>query len=95
MAQHEILELTTYVTNLRLTDTWKGTTQQILTHFKEKLHLLDSLVEDSDKIPQTTHIGFLQQAVESGPATFDRFVSQILFGEKDWIHWHTQLPNLL
>ena len=24
MAQHEIVELTTYITNLRLTDTWKG-----------------------------------------------------------------------
>ena len=67
MGQHEIVELTTNITNLRLTNTWQGTTKQFLTHFKEKLHLLDSLVEESDKIPKTTHIGFLQQAVKSIP----------------------------
>ena len=35
MAQNIILE----ITNLHLTDTWKGTTQQFLAHFKEKLRL--------------------------------------------------------
>ena len=65
MAQQEIVELTSYITNLRLTDTWIGTTQQLfLTHFKEKLCLLDPLVEESDKIPKTICIVFLQQAVE-------------------------------
>ena len=67
MDQHEIVELTTYITNLRLTITWKRMTQQFLMHFKEKLHLLDSLVEESNKNPQTTHIVFLLQAVESIP----------------------------
>ena len=67
MAQHEIVELTLYITNLWLTDTWKRTTQQFHTHFKGKLCLLDSLVEESDKIPKTTHIIFLQQVVESIP----------------------------
>ena len=65
MAQHEIVELTTYIINLRITDTWKGTLQESLTHFKKKLCLLDSLVEESDKIPKTTCIVFLQQVVES------------------------------
>ena len=67
MAQHEVVELTTYITNLRLIDTWKGTTQQLLTHFKERLCLFNSLVEEFDKIPETMYIGFLQQAVKSIP----------------------------
>ena len=50
MAQHEIGELT-ICGNVRLTHTWKLTTQQFHTHFKEKICLLDSLVEESDKIP--------------------------------------------
>ena len=40
-------------------------TQQFLTHFNDNLILLDSLVEESDKIIETTHIVFLQQAVKS------------------------------
>ena len=47
-AQHEVVTLTTYITNLSLTDSWKGTTRQFLSHFKEKLRLLDSLVPDTD-----------------------------------------------
>ena len=43
VAQHEVVTLTTYITNLSLTDSWKGTIRQFLTHFKEKLRLLDSL----------------------------------------------------
>ena len=35
--------LTTYISKLSLTDSWKGTTHQFLSHFKEKLHLLDSI----------------------------------------------------
>ena len=44
VGQHEIVTLTTYITNLSHTDSWKSTTDQFLSHFKEKLHLLDSLV---------------------------------------------------
>ena len=40
MAQHEVVTLTTYITNLSLTDSWKGTTRQFLCHFKEKLRLV-------------------------------------------------------
>ena len=50
--------------NLSLTDSWKGTTRKFLSHFKEKLRLLDSLVPDTDKIPETVRITFLQRAVQ-------------------------------
>ena len=53
VAQHEVLTLTTYITNQSLTDSWKGTTRQFFSQFKEKLRLLDSLVPDNDKIPET------------------------------------------
>ena len=50
--------------NLSLTDSWKGTTRQFIRHFKEKLILLDSLVPDTDKIPETIRITFLQSTVQ-------------------------------
>ena len=64
VAQHEVVTLTTYITNLKLADSWKGTTRQLLSHFKEKLRLFDSLVPDTDKIPETVTITFLQRAVQ-------------------------------
>ena len=47
VAQREVVTLTTYITNLSLTDSWKGTTRQFLSPFKEKLRLLDSLLPDT------------------------------------------------
>ena len=64
VAQHDIITLTTEVTNLTLNDSWKGTVRQFLSHFKEKLRLLDSLVPVSDQLPETTRITFLQRAVQ-------------------------------
>ena len=64
VAQHEVVVLTSYITNLSLTDSWKGTTRQFLSHFKGKLRVLDSLVPDTDKIPETVRITFLQRAVQ-------------------------------
>ena len=64
VAQQEVFTLTTYITNLSLTDSWKGTTRQFLSHFKEKFRLLDSLVPDTDKIPETVRITFLQRVVQ-------------------------------
>ena len=64
VAQHEVVTLTTYITNLSLTDSWKGITRQFLRHFKEKLRLLDNLVPDTDKIPETVRITVLQRAVQ-------------------------------
>ena len=59
-----ILSQMLHITSLCLTDSWKGTTCKFLSHFKEKLHLLDSLVPDTDKIPETVQITFLQRAVQ-------------------------------
>ena len=64
VAQHDIITLTTDITNLTLNDSWKGTVRQFLSHFKEKLRLLDSLVPVSDQLSETTRITFLQRAVQ-------------------------------
>ena len=64
VAQHDIITLTTDITNLTLNDSWKGTVRQFLSHFKEKLRLLDSLVPVSDQLPEITRITFLQMAVQ-------------------------------
>ena len=64
VAQRDIITLTTHITNLTLNDTWKGTVRQFLSHFKEKLRLLDSLVPVSDQLPEITRITFLQRAVQ-------------------------------
>ena len=64
VAQHDIITLTTDITNLTLNDSWKGTVRQFLSDFKEKLRLLDSLVPVSDQLPETTRITFLQSAVQ-------------------------------
>ena len=64
VAQHDIITLTTDITNLTLNDSWKGTVRQFLSHFKKKLRLLDSLVPVSDELPEITRITFLQRAVQ-------------------------------
>ena len=64
VAQHEVVTLTTYITNPSFTDNWKGTAFQFLSLFKEKLSLLDSLIPDTDKISETARITFLQRAVK-------------------------------
>ena len=64
VAQHDIITLTTDITNLTLNDSWKGTVRQFLSYVKEKLRLLDSLVPVSDQLPETTRITFLQKAVQ-------------------------------
>ena len=64
VAQHDIITLTTEITNLTLNDSWKGTVRQFLSHFKEKLRLLDSLAPVSDQPPETTRLTFLQRAVQ-------------------------------
>ena len=64
VAKHDIITLTTEITNLTLNDSWKGTVRQFLSHFKEKLRLLDSLVPVSDQLPETTRITFLQRGVQ-------------------------------
>ena len=80
VAQHEVVTLTTYIINLSLTDSWKGTTRQFLSRFKEKLRLLDSLVPDTDKIPATVRISFLQRAVQQNH-DLTRSMPMILCGD--------------
>ena len=64
VAQHDIITLTTEITNLTLNDSWKGTVRQFLSHLNKKLRLLDSLVPVSDQLPETTRLTFLQRAVQ-------------------------------
>ena len=67
VAQHDIITLTTEITNLTLNDSWKATVRQFLSHFKEKLRLLDSLVPVSDQLPETTRITFLVVSCATRP----------------------------
>ena len=64
VAQHDTITLKTVITNLTLNDSWKGTVRQFLSHFNEKLRLLDSLLPIPDQLPETTRITFLQRAVQ-------------------------------
>ena len=64
VAQHDIITLTTEITNLTLNDSWKGTVRQFFSHVKEKLRLFDSLVPVSDQLPEITRLTFLQRAVQ-------------------------------
>ena len=67
LAKREVLRLTNYISNLRLDDTWRGSSRQFLLHFQDKLPLLDNLVDLSDRIPDHTRMTFLMQAVEKVP----------------------------
>ena len=62
VVQHEVVSLTTYITNPSLTGNWKGTTHQLLSQFKQKHCSLDSLVPDTDKIQETDRITLPQMA---------------------------------
>ena len=78
VAEHMIATLTAYITILSFTDSWQGTRCQFPSHFKEKLCLLDSVVPDTDKIPETVRITFLQGAVQK-TMTSGRSMFLILF----------------
>ena len=75
VAQHDIITLTTEITNLTLNDSWKGTVRQFLSHLKEKLRLLDSLVPVSDQLPETTRLTLSSKIMIS-----DRYMSWTLCG---------------
>ena len=57
--------LTQYVTNTVLDDNFKGTTEQFVLHFNEQFRQLEEISEDSEKLPPTVKITFLQTAVRS------------------------------
>ena len=63
----EINRITKYLTNIKLDDTWRGTNESFLMHYNDELHLLDSLVDSDEKLPDNARITFLESAVESVP----------------------------
>ncbi|KAL7570771.1 hypothetical protein ACA910_014401 [Epithemia clementina (nom. ined.)] len=67
LAKREVICLQRYITNLKLDDSWRGTTRQFLLHFQEQLRLLDKLVASSERLPDHTRMTFLMQAVEHVP----------------------------
>ena len=79
VAQHEVVTLTTYITNLNLSESWKGTNRQFLSHFKDKLRLFDSLVPDTDKIPETVRITFLHREVQQ-----NHYLRQVRLLDSAW-----------
>ena len=72
MAQHEIVELTTFITNLRLTDTWKGMMQHSL-HIS-RINCIFWIVEESNKILRL-HASFFSNKWLSPFLTFAGFTS--------------------
>ena len=84
LSRYEIMRLTTYITNFKLDDSWRGRTM----HFKEQLHLLDCLVTPEAKLPDTARLTFLQTAVESIP---DQHHVQIVGGAMR-TNSHTTMP---
>ena len=63
----EINRITKYLTNIKLDDTWRGTNESFLMHYNDQLHLLDSLVDSDEKLPDNARVNFLECAVESVP----------------------------
>ena len=63
----EINRITKYLTNIKLDDTWRGTNESFLMHYNDQLHLLDSLVDSDEKLPDNARVTFLESAVESVP----------------------------
>ncbi|KAL7574251.1 hypothetical protein ACA910_012506 [Epithemia clementina (nom. ined.)] len=64
VARNEITRLTTYVTNLCLDSSWRGTTESFIMHFKEQLRLLDDLQPISERLPDTMCRTLLMNTVE-------------------------------
>ena len=63
----EINRITKYLTNIKLDDTWRGTNESFLMHYNDQLHLLDSLVDSGEKLPDNARVTFLESAIESVP----------------------------
>ena len=63
----EINRITKYLTNIKLDDTWRGTNESFLMHYNDQLHLLDSMVDSGEKLPDNAIVTFLESAIESVP----------------------------
>ena len=55
------------MTNIKLDDTWRGSNESFLMHYNDQLHLLDSLVDSGEKLPDNARVTFLESAIESVP----------------------------
>ena len=55
------------MTNIKLDDTWRGTNESFLMHYNDQLHLLDSLVDSGENLPDNARVTFLESAIESVP----------------------------
>ncbi|KAL7569938.1 hypothetical protein ACA910_008598 [Epithemia clementina (nom. ined.)] len=64
VARNEITRLTTYITNLCLDSSWRGTTESFIMHFKEQLRLLDDLQPICERLPDTMQRTLLMNAVK-------------------------------
>ncbi|KAL7570793.1 hypothetical protein ACA910_014422 [Epithemia clementina (nom. ined.)] len=65
VVRNEITRLTTYITNLCLDSSWRGTTESFIMHFKEQLRLLDDLQPLNERLPDTMRRTLLMNAVEN------------------------------
>ena len=63
----EINRITKYLTNIKLDDTWIGTNERFLMHYNDQLHILYSLVDSDDNLPDNARVTFLESAVEYVP----------------------------
>ena len=59
----EINRIIKYLTNIKLDDTWRGTNESFLMHYNDQLHLLDSLVDSDEKLPDSARVTFLESAL--------------------------------
>ena len=57
--------LTQYVTNTALDDNFKGTTEQFVLYFNERLRQLDEISDESEKLVPTVKLTLLHTAVRS------------------------------
>ena len=63
----EINRITKYLTNIKLDDTWIGTNERFLMHYNYQLHILYSLVDSDENLPDNARVTFLESAVEYVP----------------------------
>ena len=65
--QMEITRLTSYICNIHLDGSWKGTSEHFLLHYKEQLRLLDELVPPDERMNARLRRLFLEKAVQDIP----------------------------
>ena len=79
VAQHDIITLTSEITNLTLNDSWKGTVRQFLSHFKENSDCLTALFLFLINFLKLQDSHFFRE-LSSKTMTSDRYMSWTLCG---------------